>query len=562
MSGVNGRSSSSSYASPSQHNSPRVLDTGLLQNIFSSSPRLSSSRANPINCTPIICSSTLDLIVQLERRLQDQDSLYWDSKNAVGCSSAKSTPSNAPQRQKSSADLRQEIAMLEDEIVRLEHYLLSLYRSAFQERMPSFSNVTGSQLSFETSSPASVMANQVCCDLEPCRKKGGFDCHVQSSPAYDTVLLDGQSFCAGLKKTSSGGRERTDSGHRILADYLGASHMLSDLSTPDRISEEIVRCISSIYCKLSNTSQSNAGIPTSPISSFSSSSIFSSNNPCDSWSPLCSEDATMNLRFKELKEVNRPPAANIEVLKICIDNDNFNYAATMLQNFRSLIRNLELVDPRKMKREEKLAFWINIHNALVMHAHLAYGTRNRSKSNSILKAAYHVGGHSVNAYVIRCSILGIRPNNPAPWVQSLFNPGRKFKIGSTRHAFALEYPEPLVHFALCSGAYFDPAVRVYTAKTIFQDLRRAKEEFIQANMYIHSGTKVFLPKIIYYFSKEMSLDMAGVLEMISECLPDAQKKAFRKCIKGRHDKCIHWLQQNSNFRYVIHENLASQRINF
>lgn len=133
------------------------------------------------------------------------------------------------------------------------------------------------------------------------------------------------------------GRERTDSGHRILADYLGASHMLSDLSTPDRISEEIVRCISSIYCKLSNTSQSNAGIPTSPISSFSSSSIFSSNNPCDSWSPLCSEDATMNLRFKELKEVNRPPAANIEVLKICIDNDNFNYAATMLQNFRCSI---------------------------------------------------------------------------------------------------------------------------------------------------------------------------------------------------------------------------------
>lgn len=28
---------------------------------------------------------------------------------------------------------------------------------------------------------------------------------------------------------------------------------------------------------------------------------------------------------------------------------------------------LEEVNPRKMKHEEKLAFWINIHNALVMH---------------------------------------------------------------------------------------------------------------------------------------------------------------------------------------------------
>lgn len=35
--------------------------------------------------------------------------------------------------------------------------------------------------------------------------------------------------------------------------------------------------------------------------------------------------------------------------------------------FRSLIVRLETIDPRKMKHEEKLAFWINVHNALVMH---------------------------------------------------------------------------------------------------------------------------------------------------------------------------------------------------
>lgn len=35
--------------------------------------------------------------------------------------------------------------------------------------------------------------------------------------------------------------------------------------------------------------------------------------------------------------------------------------------FRSLICQLEEIDPGKLKHEEKLAFWINIHNALVMH---------------------------------------------------------------------------------------------------------------------------------------------------------------------------------------------------
>jgi len=34
---------------------------------------------------------------------------------------------------------------------------------------------------------------------------------------------------------------------------------------------------------------------------------------------------------------------------------------------RSLVQKLEKVDPSRMKREEKLAFWINIHNALTMH---------------------------------------------------------------------------------------------------------------------------------------------------------------------------------------------------
>lgn len=34
---------------------------------------------------------------------------------------------------------------------------------------------------------------------------------------------------------------------------------------------------------------------------------------------------------------------------------------------RSLIQRLEKVDPMKMTHEEQLCFWINIHNALVMH---------------------------------------------------------------------------------------------------------------------------------------------------------------------------------------------------
>lgn len=39
----------------------------------------------------------------------------------------------------------------------------------------------------------------------------------------------------------------------------------------------------------------------------------------------------------------------------------------ILCSCRSLVSRLEGVNPRNMTHEEKLAFWINVHNALAMH---------------------------------------------------------------------------------------------------------------------------------------------------------------------------------------------------
>lgn len=39
----------------------------------------------------------------------------------------------------------------------------------------------------------------------------------------------------------------------------------------------------------------------------------------------------------------------------------------ILFSCRTLVSRLEEVNPRNMKHEEKLAFWINVHNALAMH---------------------------------------------------------------------------------------------------------------------------------------------------------------------------------------------------
>lgn len=44
------------------------------------------------------------------------------------------------------------------------------------------------------------------------------------------------------------------------------------------------------------------------------------------------------------------------------------------------------------------------------------------------------------------------------WLRLLLASKSKFKAGDERQAYAVERPEPLLHFALSSGSHSDPAV--------------------------------------------------------------------------------------------------------
>jgi hypothetical protein len=263
--------------------------------------------------------------------------------------------------------------------------------------------------------------------------------------------------------------------------------------TPNALSEELLCCMAAIYCKLADpplpTELSNSLSPsyssssssatattttTTTMHESSSREFCNSNESCSStrWrshnhntSPSCDMDGCI---FPDPYSVNDtgddndvgPYSSMVEVPWICVDKERLTYAARALRNFRLMVEQLEKVDPGKMTQDEKLAFWINVYNALMMHAYLAYGIpRNWLKRLSLLqKAAYKVGHYSISAQTIEHSILGFRSNRPAQWLQALLNPGTKFKSGDERWAYALQTPEPSVCFALCCGGWSDPAV--------------------------------------------------------------------------------------------------------
>ncbi|XP_025802333.1 uncharacterized protein LOC112881719 isoform X2 [Panicum hallii] len=427
---------------------------------------------------------------------------------------------------KSVADLVGEIAALEQEVIRKELHLLSLYRRAFDQYVSEPCSFTSEQADQETLKNIDEGALRLR--------------DIKHSAAFNLPTVSNSEV------PKSGAR------HSSLVNFLSASISEYVPKISCKLSEDILSCIGAVYCKLSSTQPQDAECMTSPSPSVSSSSTFSPRRRNDSWSPRYNFDSPRQYEFQ--KEKNEQNVAMIVIPRIRIDADKFDYASKMLETIRSLIQRLEKVDPLKMTHEEQLCFWINIHNALVMHAFLAYGLHDKrmKSTDMILKAAYTVGGQSVNAQIIQNSILGCQSHRPSLWVRALFTPSKRSTAGTARHPYALHHPEPIAHFALSTGALSDPPVRLYTAKKIHQQLEAARTEFIQGSVVVRKQA-LLLPKVLHYYARDAALELRHLVELVCESMSDAQRE---HCPRRRADKRVEWMPYKSSFRYVVHRDLA------
>ncbi|KAH0884184.1 hypothetical protein HID58_060280 [Brassica napus] len=129
--------------------------------------------------------------------------------------------------------------------------------------------------------------------------------HYQASPVSECSSSCPLSFQASLKAFSTKENTRYVYGHHTtLGDLLGSSHIVDDMENPSRFSEEILRCISSMYVTLSGKARTSSYLQASP----------SSKTRFDSWNP-CLGDS---------KEANAPRGVVIESLKLHLDDSCFN----------------------------------------------------------------------------------------------------------------------------------------------------------------------------------------------------------------------------------------------
>ncbi|GMI90907.1 hypothetical protein like AT4G08550 [Hibiscus trionum] len=201
-----------------------------------------------------------------------------------------------------------------------------------------------------------------------------------------------------------------------------------------------------------------------------------------------------------------------------------------------IVQELQRVKVQDMQREEKLAFFINLYNMMAIHAILVWGhpagPLERRKLFGDFK--YVVGGCTYSLSSIQNGIL--RGNQRPPY--NLLKP---FGVKDKRLQVALPYPEPLVHFALVSGARSGPALRCYSPGNIDKELMDAARDFLRAGGLIVdlSGKVAYASKILKWFSVDFGKTELEVLKHASNYLEPTESEALLQMIADGQLKVIY-----------------------
>ncbi|XP_059172576.1 uncharacterized protein LOC131953421 isoform X2 [Physella acuta] len=227
----------------------------------------------------------------------------------------------------------------------------------------------------------------------------------------------------------------------------------------------------------------------------------------------------------EVGELLRKMVLNLYSVFLSQDGKAVDYegikASEEFQLYKTMTRELIRVDIENSTREEKLAFFINIYNALVIHANIERGppTNLWGRYKFFNSTRYIISGHAYSLQDIENGVL--RANRKG--VGQISNPFNKddprLKVALTRH-------EPLIHFALVCGAKSCPPIKTYTAQNIYSELQMSAAAFLDSDEACQVDLKsntIKLSAIFKWFQVDFGKNKKEVVEFVSCHMGEGQK---------------------------------------
>jgi hypothetical protein len=198
--------------------------------------------------------------------------------------------------------------------------------------------------------------------------------------------------------------------------------------------------------------------------------------------------------------------------------------------YRDAARSLQKFNLNGLNTEqERRAFWINLYNALIIDAVIAYGAKRSiiEIPNVFDRAAYRVGGFRFSANDIEHGILRANAGHP-------FIPGAQFRRDDPRLRFMLDKIDPRIHFALVCAANSCPPIGFYDANRLDAQLDLAARAFINSgNLRLDRATMtVHLSAIFSWYAADFGAMWYGyrrrerLIQFVAKYVDNADDRAF------------------------------------
>jgi hypothetical protein len=173
-------------------------------------------------------------------------------------------------------------------------------------------------------------------------------------------------------------------------------------------------------------------------------------------------------------------------------------------------------------RFDRIAFWINVYNALILHAVVHFGIQESMlKDLGIFRrAAYTVTGMRFSADDIEHGVL--RGNRRHPYL-----PFPQFAPDDPRLAAVVDPPDPRIHFALVCGATSCPPIEFYEGGLLDAQLDLAASAFINGGgiRFEPPSNTLWLSQIFRWYQDDFG-GLAGVRDVIQRYLADPESKTL------------------------------------
>lgn len=199
------------------------------------------------------------------------------------------------------------------------------------------------------------------------------------------------------------------------------------------------------------------------------------------------------------------------------------------RQYKRLTNALRTFDPGLLRDEnEKLAFWINLYNSIVVDGIVTLGIRSSVKEvmGFFSKIKYEIGGYGFSPDDMEHGILRMNARPPG-------HPFRQFGLLDPRKKLAVGELDLRVHFALVCGSRSCAPIKFYTPEQIHEALELAAVNFVNSSevIAIPEEKRLVISMIFKWYDGDFGGE-EGILGFLERYLVDDDKKAFIRRERG------------------------------